>query len=99
MIRLYKYINSINLLSTISIILLWANHLLGKDFLSNTIINNYIALTAVYSPAVLVVFQAIVVAILAITQKKVEYYQKTAALFSFINLMLYLAYLLYTKYV
>lgn len=98
MIKLYKYINSINLLSIISIILLWVNHFMGTDFLSHVIVNNYIALTAVYSPGILVVLQVIIIAIQAVSRREVEYYQKVAALFSFINLALYLAYLMYTKY-
>ena len=85
MIKLYKYINSINLLSIISIILLWVNHFMGTDFLSHVIVNNYIALTAVYSPGILVVLQVIIIAIQAVSRREVEYYQKVAALFSFIN--------------
>ena len=98
MIKLYKYINSINLLSFRSIVLLWINQITGSDFLSHVIVNNYIALTAVYSPAILVVLQVIIIAILSATRRGVEYYQKAGTLFSFINLALYLAYLLYTKY-
>ena len=98
MIKLYKYINSINLLSTISIILLWINKFSGADFLSNVIVNNYIALTAVYSPAVLVVLQAIIISVCVMAKRTVEYYQKTTALFSFVNLMLYLLFLAYVRY-
>ena len=55
MTRIYSYINSINLLSSISLGVLWINKLAGLDLLSNVIINNYVALTAVYAPPVLFV--------------------------------------------
>ena len=38
--RIYGYINSINVLSSLSLLLLWVNGLSGLDFLSGTIVNN-----------------------------------------------------------
>ena len=96
--RIYGYINSINLLSSLSLVLLWANKLLGLDILSGVIVNNYIALTAAYAPMLLFVFQAVALMVFRLAKKPVEYYQRTAALFSFVNLLVYLLFIAYAKY-
>lgn len=96
--RIYGYINSINLLSSLSLVLLWVNALFGWDVLSGAIMNNYIALTAVYAPALLFVLQAVVMLVLRLFRKTVEYYQRVAALFSFVNMAVYLLFLAYEKY-
>ena len=96
--RIYGYINSINVLSSLSLLLLWVNGLSGLDFLSGTIVNNYIALTAVYAPMVLVVLQALALIVFRLLRHPAEYYQRAAALFSFVNLLVYLLFLAYTKY-
>ena len=98
MTRIYSYINSINLLSSISLGVLWINKLAGLDLLSNVIINNYVALTAVYAPPVLFVLHLIIISVLCIRHVHVEYFRKASALFSFVNLVVYLLFLLYVKY-
>ena len=79
--RLYGYINSINLLSSISLVILWASRLFRWDILSGVIVNNYIALTAMYAPMVLFIFQAVVMMVVRLNKKQVEYYQRASALF------------------
>ena len=96
--RIYGYINSINVLSSLSLLLLWVNGLSGLDFLSGTIVNNYIALTAVYAPMVLFVLQALALIVFRLRRHPAEYYQRAAALFSFVNLLVCLLFLAYTKY-
>jgi len=95
--RIYGYINSINVLSSLSLLLLWVNAS-EIDFLSGTIVNNYIALTAVYAPMVLFVLQALALIVFRLLRRSAEYYQRAAALFSFVNLLVYLLFLAYTKY-
>lgn len=97
--KIYGYINSINLLSSLSLALLWANALFGWNILSEAIANNYVALTAVYAPALLFVLQVGVMLAMAFFKKPIEYYHRTAALFSFVNMVVYLLFLLYEKYV
>lgn len=96
--KLYGYINSINLLSSISLAVLWASRLFHWDILSGVIVNNYIALTAMYAPMVLFIFQAMVMIVVRLNKNPVEYYQRAAALFSFVNMVVYLLFLAYIKY-
>lgn len=96
--RLYGYINSINLLSSISLVILWASRLFHWNILSGVIVNNYIALTAMYAPMVLFIFQAVVMMVVRLNKKQVEYYQRASALFSFVNMIVYLLFLAYIKY-
>lgn len=96
--KIYGYVNSVNLLSSLSLVLLWMNALLGWNLLSEAIVNNYVALTAVYAPALLFVLQVGVMLVMALFKKPIEYYHRTAALFSFVNMVVYLLFLLYEKY-
>lgn len=96
--KIYGYVNSVNLLSSLSLVLLWMNALLGWNLLSEAIVNNYVALTAVYAPALLFVLQVGVMLAMALFKKPIEYYHRTAALFSFVNMVVYLLFLLYEKY-
>lgn len=96
--KIYGYVNSVNLLSSLSLVLLWMNALLGWNLLSEAIVNNYVALTAVYAPALLFVLQVGVMLAMALFKKPIEYYHRTAALFSFVNMAVYLLFLLYEKY-
>lgn len=96
--KIYGYVNSVNLLSSLSLVLLWMNALLGWNLLSEAIVNNYVALTAVYAPALLFVLQVGVMLAMALFKKPIEYYHRTAALFSFVNMTVYLLFLLYEKY-
>ena len=96
--KIYGYVNSVNLLSSLSLVLLWMNALLGWNLLSEAIVNNYVALTAVYAPALLFVLQVGVMLAMALFKKPIEYYHRTAALFSFVNMAIYLLFLLYEKY-
>lgn len=96
--KIYGYVNSVNLLSSLSLVLLWMNALLGWNLLSEAIVNNYVALTAVYAPALLFVLQVGAMLAMALFKKPIEYYHRTAALFSFVNMAVYLLFLLYEKY-
>lgn len=96
--KIYGYVNSVNLLSSLSLVLLWMNALLGWNLLSEAIVNNYVALTAVYAPALLFVLQVGVMLAMTLFKKPIEYYHRTAALFSFVNMVVYLLFLLYEKY-
>ena len=96
--KIYGYVNSVNLLSSLSLVLLWMNALLVWNLLSEAIVNNYVALTAVYAPALLFVLQVGVMLAMALFKKPIEYYHRTAALFSFVNMAVYLLFLLYEKY-
>lgn len=96
--RLYSYINSINVLSSISLALVWAAKLFGWNFPSGVVANNYIALTAVYAPFLLFLLQAFMMIILRLAKKQPEYYQRTTALFSFVNIVVYLLFLAFVKF-